>query len=66
VPNIIEDAYEPKELLKRTYAVKAFTDHVAELKSVPQITKMNDASAKLDDFLKDVDNYRHLMVPHIG
>lgn len=65
VPNIVENAFEPKELLKRKYAIRAFIDYADSLTTPPiQSEKMSQIAA-LDRFLADSDQYRHLMVPHI-
>lgn len=64
-PDLIDNAYEPAELLRRKYAVYAFGDYVAELSEPPNPTEREHHVAALDQFLSDEDEYRHLMVPHI-
>lgn len=65
VPNIDENAFEPKELLKRKYAMRAFTDYVQSLDTPPSNSEKTSSIKLLDDFLSDPGQYQHLMVPHI-
>ncbi|QQS21579.1 hypothetical protein IPM09_03565 [Candidatus Saccharibacteria bacterium] len=66
VPDVEYGVYEPKELLKRVYAIKAFEDYVAEYDQPPRPGAALEANAKLDEFLCNVQNFQHLMVPHIS
>ncbi len=64
-PNFTEDAFEPKELLKRKYAIQAIVDCAATVEHTPTGDERHRAIETLDTFLLDKDNYVHLMVPHI-
>lgn len=65
VPNFTEDAFEPKELLKRKYAIAAIVDYAATVDHIPTEGEQHEAVATLDEFLLDKEQYAHLMVPHI-
>ncbi|MEO6728176.1 MAG: hypothetical protein ABIM96_04560 [Candidatus Saccharimonas sp.] len=65
VPNIDENAFEPKELLKRKYAMRAFTDYVQSLDTPPSKSEKRSRVRALDSFLSDPGQYQHLMVPHV-
>ena len=65
VPNFVENAFEPQELLKRKYAIQAIVDCVVTIEHIPTEAERESAIEVLDEFLLDRENYAHLMVPHI-
>ena len=65
VPNIDAEAFEPKELLKRKYAMRAFTDYARSLSTPPAVSEKASRIKALDRFLSEPEQYQHLMVPHV-
>lgn len=66
VPNFVEDLYDPRELLKRKYAIRALIDYAQSLTEPPSQSDRKAHVAALDEFLLERSNYSHLMVPHIS
>ncbi len=71
VPDTISSEYSGEIALKREFALRAITDFVQDLAATtspdqPQALPIDFPNAKkrLDEFLADQNNFRHLMVPH--
>jgi hypothetical protein len=61
-PNTRDMGYPPDIAVKRQFALRALEDYIPTMTS--PVIDIKAARKKLNDFLSDTNNYKHIMVPH--